>query len=128
MKDFAYYSKVPVEYPDRYAIKGKHLALVAEMRLTERERKAANDAAIADANEEYGKALTFYRVAEKKLEQEFWADCRSDFGYDKLMGLSGQSALEGYAWERGHSSGYSEVYNCLCDLVPLVECCLKDKK
>jgi hypothetical protein len=49
---------------------------------------------------------------------QFYTDVKDDLGItnnpkaDKLMSK---------AWERGHSSGYQEVYNCACDLVELIE-------
>ena len=51
-------------------------------------------------------------------EEEFKKDLFEDLGIefnpkrDKLYSL---------AWEKGHSSGFSEVYNYACELVDLIQ-------
>ena len=52
---------------------------------------------------------------------EFWQDAREELGYEKLYSTEGLNALENYAWQEGHSAGWSEVWGYLVDLVELAE-------
>lgn len=63
-----------------------------------------------------------------RLKVEFWTDCRLNLGYDKWLTERGVRVLEGKAWEMGHSAGYSEVYDYLCDLVDFVREIIKETK
>lgn len=124
MKDFSYYSSVPVKYPDRAAIREKHVAPIAEQRLTERERKQAIERAEVAAKDEYDSILKAYLTAERLLEDEFWADMREEHGYAEWLGEDGIAAIENYAYQRGHSAGYSEVNNVMYDIAEMVDKCV----
>lgn len=124
MKDFSYYSSVPVKYPDRKAIREKHLVPIAEQRLTEREHSEAITFAELTAKAEYEGAMKAYRAAESALEAEFWADMREEHGYAEWLDEEGIAAIESYAYQQGHSDGYSEVNNVMYDIAELVEKCL----
>jgi len=58
-----------------------------------------------------------YRAEERYLVEMFKQDLFNDLGIadnpkrDKLFAI---------AWDMGHSSGYSEVYNYACELVVLI--------
>lgn len=116
MKDFDYYSKVDAEYPSLQEIKAKKLAVVAETRLTEKERLEAIKMAEAGAMNEWRDAKKVYDDARGRKDSESWADCRLDLCYDKFLDEDGCSTIESKAWDKGHSAGYSEVYNVLSDL------------
>jgi hypothetical protein len=64
----------------------------------------------------------------KELNEEFWQDCREDLGYEKFLNEDGVNALEGRAWDEGHSCGYANVYSCLEDLVEFVSCIIKTQR
>jgi TPR repeat protein len=65
----------------------------------------------------YKAALTAYGRETARLEALFRKDMFEELGItdnpraDKLYSM---------AWEHGHSSGYSEVYNYACDLAELI--------
>lgn len=119
MKDFDYYAKVDAEHPSLWEIKKKKLAIVAETRLTEKERLEAIKTAEVEAMIEWRAGKKVYNDAQGRKNSEFWADCRLDLGYDKFLDEDGCQALEAKAWEEGHSAGYGEVYGDLSRLVDL---------
>lgn len=75
--------------------------------------------------EEYQKLLReyetnndFYKSESKRLYDILDDIIREDSGLNDIPEQY-RDKVYSYAWERGHSSGYSEVYNCLCDLVEI---------
>ena len=66
----------------------------------------------------YRAARQAHQAETTRLQEEFFDDVKADLGIennpkaDKLLAK---------AWERGHSAGYSEVYNEACDLVDLIQ-------
>jgi hypothetical protein len=119
MKDFEEYrSKLP--YPDRSAIRKEVTDEINNQPLTANDRadKLADVSRIV--SEKFSVAVKPYSDDEKRLEAEFYKDCREDIGYDKYLHEDGCRILEGHAYQAGHSSGYSEVYGHLCDLSSLV--------
>jgi len=59
-----------------------------------------------EAYREYRKA---YGQETSRLEELFYQDCCEDHGYDPDSDLS--RLIYSEAYDRGHSAGYSEVYN-----------------
>jgi hypothetical protein len=58
-------------------------------------------------------ARQLYDVLEEYLKEES--------GFYQYVPKESQNKVWSYAWQQGHSSGYSEVYNYLLDLVGLFE-------
>ncbi len=87
---------------------------------------AAEARAYADAKEKYDSVdkpayeaeIAAYRADEARLLQKFWDDAAKELGYTNNPK---RAKLEQKAWETGHSSGLSEVYIYLSDLVELIE-------
>jgi hypothetical protein len=67
--------------------------------------------------EKFKEAMKSHRKAQDALIAEFWADCRKEIGYDSWLNPAACVAVEREAWERGHYAGFSEVFNCLTDVV-----------
>lgn len=120
--NFDEYDKpIDVEYPDTKKKRKELLDAIDSQPMTKVERDKAYDSVNATVNEWFKEAVKPYNKAKRAIEDKFWADCREDLGYDKLLNEKGIAAVEAAAWDRGHSSGYSEVYHALCDYVQLVE-------
>ena len=66
----------------------------------------------------YQKDMLLYRELESKCYQDFKVDALEDSG----IGVDHPKAEKAFtmAWERGHASGYYEVYQELCDLADLL--------
>ena len=60
-----------------------------------------------------------YREDERRLEMEFWKDMCEDYGVPQDHPFIVQ--LRTIAWDKGHSSGYSDVHGQFVDLLPLWE-------
>lgn len=58
-----------------------------------------------------------YYTEMRRLEDQFKVDLLADLG---LTGHPKADKVYALAWQRGHSSGYSEVYNEAIDLAELV--------
>lgn len=63
-------------------------------------------------------ARNAYNQKSAMLHEQFKLDMFKDLGIEKNPK---REKLFAVAWERGHSSGYSDVYNVACDLVELIE-------
>lgn len=73
---------------------------------------------------QYAEAVKVYEQESETWWQESW-ELNRKFKADALqdVGLAGHPKAQkifNRAWERGHSSGYEEVYNILEDLAELV--------
>jgi len=108
MKDMNYYSTSTVPYPER------PVKPFQPDRLTH---------AYIDAYEkyeldmiEYRKQLDAYNAEIGRLREEFKHDALDEFG---LLNHPKADKIFAYAWEQGHSAGYSEVYNYLSELSDL---------
>lgn len=67
----------------------------------------------------YNVRIDAYHTEANRMEEEFWKELQEDLGWDNLPEKIA-SALRSRAWERGHSSGYNEVYAVACDYSDLV--------
>jgi hypothetical protein len=83
-------------------------------------------AQIPSLQEKYERDLRAYerywgsrKEKEAALHAQFWEDVHKEFGLPQ--GHPFAERLLGLAWERGHSSGYGEVVNCLQNLTGLWE-------
>ncbi len=65
---------------------------------------------------EYDEKKAAYNKEEGRLHLEFKLDLLDEFGLDKLPNAD---AIYDYAWNRGHSSGFYEIYNVMNDLAEL---------
>lgn len=129
MKDFDYYRYRADEVLPSLSEKKRELIYdIDQQRLTAEERRVALADAPIKARAWFNEAIKPYREAERKLQEEFWADCREDLGYDKFLGPKGVAALEGKAWEDGHAHGFYDVYNHLSELCDLVVVLFSDHK
>lgn len=70
--------------------------------------------------EEYNININFYELESKRLYDILDDIIREDSGLNDIP-EEYRNKVYRYAWERGHFSGYSEVYNCLCDLVEIFD-------
>lgn len=121
MKDWSYYKTVSIPYPDRNAIRGEMINEINQNRLTADERKAELNAVSARVSDWFKEAIKPYNEEIKNLEEEFWADCREEFGYDQYLNEEAVKVLEHQAYEDGHSAGFPEIYACLSSLSDLAE-------
>lgn len=69
-------------------------------------------------NVRYTAALDAYHAAEQEVYDKFKNDLFADLG---IADNPRRHVLFDKAWERGHSSGLSEIYNVASDLVELIE-------
>jgi len=53
-----------------------------------------------------------------KLLEDF---IKHESDFENIVPKKYQKGIYSYAWDKGHSSGYSEVYNELCNLVSIFE-------
>lgn len=67
--------------------------------------------------EEYKKANDAYNKENARLFEEFKKDLFADLG---IADNPKAEKLFSIAWDKGHSGGYSEVYNEALDLVDLI--------
>jgi len=132
MKDFAYYSTVDLSYPasvDFNVTTWFKNGVPFAFQKAKQEVKFLNPAdngstleglktVVEKDKEAARKAIDNYWEASNKKTEEFKKDLFEDLGIefnpkrDKLYSL---------AWSLGHSSGFSEVYNCACELVDLIQ-------
>lgn len=94
-------------------------------------RKEHTSSDIKVYNKEYEKyetALSAYKT-EQDMYRKRKRDCDDAIeeyikelsGFNKIVPESRKNKVWFKAWEDGHSSGYTEVYGCLCNLVDLFE-------
>lgn len=121
MKPFAYYRTVIAEYPDRYKFKQKLVDDINNTPMTAAQREAALARVDAAVTEWFKEAIKPYQEESGRLEQEFWDDCREELGYGDMLTPAGLSALEYYAYEKGHAHGFSSVYDELTSVVNLMK-------
>ncbi len=128
MKPFDYYSKPQTIYPNKlnyitYYVYDKGEVLWSgpswEKDKSELKEKYPN-AVIQEVldEEEYIGHKKQYKEELKQLNEEFEKDLFEEFGVSdnpkKYKALA-------YAWDKGHSSGYAEVYNEFSDIVELIK-------
>lgn len=124
MKVFSYYSTVNIPYfgyDDSVAYRDRLLAEINDTPMTAKDR----DAAIKEVKEKVSKYTLEqnapYREKEGKLHDEFWEDCREEYGYTSFLTEKGWAKLESLAWENGHASGFLDVYYQLGELCEFAE-------
>lgn len=78
--------------------------------------KCGTETNFEELREKYNKKVFEHHIETNRLEAMFEEDALKDVG---LENHPKKNAIFGYAWEKGHSSGHSEVYNELTDLVEL---------
>lgn len=127
MKPFDYYSKNPIPYPDKinyitYYVydNGGCLYSGPSWELSKEELKRKYPTAVIQEildEEKFKEHKEIYLQAEQKLYQEFQTDLFREFG---VSGVPKRFTCFDIAWERGHSNGYSEVYNEFVDIVELI--------
>ena len=101
---------------------------IANKPMTESERETAINQSILRARGLAAEANAKHHDDQNRLTELFWHDCREDLGYDRFLTDDGIGTLEAEAWDRGHSAGYSEVYQCLIRLCEFVEKLVKGIK
>lgn len=120
MKDWDHY-KSTLPFHGTREIRAELRKEIDEQKLTASERESALSAINGRANEIYTERNKDRIEDEKRLDAEFWQDCRDDLDYDSWLNDVGVSALEAHAYVKGHSGGHGEVYGVLVDLVSLLE-------
>ena len=127
MKPFDYYSKPEIPYPNKknyityYAYsEGECLYKGSNFYTSKQEVEKDYPNAVIQVvlDEEVYKAhLKQYTEETQKLNQEFQDDLFEEFG---VTNNPKRHKCFCYAWYRGHSSGYSEVYGVFGDIVELI--------
>lgn len=128
MKPFDYYSKNKIPYPLKldyvtlYVYDKGECIHSASPRSVSRSNLQLTypDAVIQEVfdNEVYKAQLKLYNAEESRLYEEFQQDLFEDYGVSDNPKRFKCFTL---AWERGHSSGYSEVHGVFGDLVELIK-------
>lgn len=72
-----------------------------------------------DAELKYKNAMVAYRAEKGELHKLFTFAAMFDYGLDNLK-KPVYDKVFALAWDRGHSAGMYEVYNCLADLADLM--------
>ncbi len=129
MKDFEYYEKPQLPYPKKedyttYYVYDRGKVVWEGFHSNSKARDVATRAypnAVIQkvVNEEAYKAHKIqYGEEVHKLQEEFINDLFREFGVEDNSKRETAYAL---AYEYGHASGYSEVYNYFSDLVNLIK-------
>lgn len=121
MRDWPYYTAPTAKYH------GYEKELAAQLRreidetpMTAAQREKALKEMTSKVRERLRELNKPHQDEQSRLDAEFWRDAREELGYGKLVAEAGLGVIEGEAYERGHSSGYSEIYNCLLSLIDFV--------
>lgn len=107
-------------HPDAKARYERIMKEINEALLTAAEREKEIEAAKTEHKEWIGKQNEKFYAEEARIHDKFLADVEENWGFDKYP-VHVRRAIHSAAWERGHSSGYSEVWNCYYDLVAFVD-------
>jgi hypothetical protein len=128
MKPFDYYSKSKTPYPSRQDYitsyvynKGEVLWSGPTWEKNKSDLKEEYPNAIIQEvldEETYLEQMKKYGEEKQKLQEEFINDLFEEFGVGD--NTKRHKAFD-LAWEKGHASGYSEVYNEFYDLVELIK-------
>ena len=95
------------------------LNAIKEKSLTKSERDSEILQLKKDFSEANLKERDLYRKEANRLHQEFCQDCIADLGLE-VFDKEKIDILLNYAWEKGHSHGYSEVYYYLIEISDLI--------
>lgn len=118
--DFGKYRN-QLPYPERpNAIKRRLLseANLDNVPLTKHQREQREEEITKQAKQEFEALAAVYQKEENRLLELFWEDVNKDFGLTDISQAK-RLILQWYAYEKGHSIGYSEIYNHYCDIVDL---------
>jgi Fic family protein len=128
MKPFDYYSKSKTPYPNRQDYitsyvynKGEVLWSGPTWEKNKSDLKEEYPNAIIQEvldKETYLEQMKKYGEEKQKLQEEFINDLFEEFGVGD--NAKRHKAFD-LAWEKGHASGYSEVYSEFYDLVELIK-------
>ncbi len=126
MKDFSYYNSVPDDTPyygGEYCrnIRKKAVEEIDNRPLTTADRVRLLKEIEPEITKQVAELNKSYYEARRKRDAEFYADARESLGYDKFLNETGVALVQGYAYERGHSGGYSEIYYELSEITELLE-------
>lgn len=79
------------------------------------------------AMQPYRVAIAVYQADQLRLNEQFKADAINDvFGDDAQRFPATVEKMWATAYDRGHSSGNSEIYNCLLNYSDVIEAIKKD--
>lgn len=126
MKDFSYYDSVPepvVYYGGDYCrnLRKKAVEEIDNRPLTTADRNRLIKEIEPEIIKQVAELNKPYYAARRERDAEFYADARESLGYDKFLNETGVALVQGYAYERGHSGGYREIYYELSEITELLE-------
>jgi hypothetical protein len=124
MKDFNYYNTTNTEYLTYQQKEDYRQKLIDEInseKLTADERIAKLDKVKKQVDNHERTYNKDARAEESRKKREFWEDAREELEYTEWLTEDAIMVLENKAWEDGHSSGYSEVFYQLQELVEFSE-------
>ena len=120
MKDFNYYSENKLDYPS-WKVScscGKHISKSKNLNTKFCSDCGTNIEDIYNTeNEKHKKAIKDYNNESSKRHNEFIEDLFEEFDVENN---EKRYKCFSIAWDRGHSYGYYEVYNCFQELVELI--------
>lgn len=129
MKDMAYYSTIPMAYPNRDDFKKVFVYSKGKTIVNGAKRSECTDAEMSDYRakgytvetdfdkDAYYAETRKYGAINSALEAEFKADLLAEYG---VTGHPKADKCFSLAWDHGHSSGYGEVKNYFDDYVELI--------
>lgn len=126
MKDYEYYSNVPVEFPERddyttcylYS-KGKVIYKGNIKEIRKKYKNSSNMVTEKDFDRDaYTAARKKYSDAQNKLVEEFKNDLFEEYGVENNPKREKCYAL---AWEHGNSSGFSNIDMYFSEFVELIK-------
>jgi hypothetical protein len=109
--------RITEKYPDRIKYKSEIIKKINNSPMTQVDRDKEIALVATKVGEWFKHAILPYNEQIAKIDSQFWADCRAAIGYDKDYTESQCLVIQGEAYERGHSGGYAEIYNCLENIV-----------
>lgn len=105
------------KYPDRIKYQAELIEKINNCLMTKADRDKEIALVPKKAGEWLIEAVKPYNKQAADIDNQFWADCRAELGYDKNYTENQCLIIQGEAYERGHSAGYEEIYICLQDIL-----------
>lgn len=124
--DFERYENT-MPYPSLSDIKETIIAELDDVPMTKAQRIEAEQNAASTAKARHHELLAAFHAEERRLNDLFFSDAHDELAIAYLP-KPVLEKLDAMAWSRGHSAGYHEVYNAMCDLVELAEVAYKAGK
>jgi hypothetical protein len=125
MKNWEHYKEpkgiVYFGYHEEKAYKENLIAEINNKPLTADQREKELDAVKQQVREHVREQNKPYNIAKGALDQEFWADAKSELGYESFLTTAGVEFLESKAYEDGHAYGFPDIFSKLSDLVEFAE-------